>query len=164
MNRRGKEMAIQVRQPSRIMNPWRSDFWEDMERRNEDLFGRPLVPMARHYPVDRWWIPEVDVYEKDGMFVLKTDLPGMKGMDVDIFVEDGVLTIKGEREAESEVKEGDYYQCERTYGNFSRSINLPSNVDAGKIEASFEDGVLEIHLPKTPEAKPKKVKVSAKKK
>ena len=74
------------------------------------------------------------------------------------------MTIKGERKAESEVKEEDYYCCERSYGSFFRSIALPSHVDAQKIEASYEDGVLEVSLPKIPEVKPKKIAVSAKKK
>ena len=74
------------------------------------------------------------------------------------------MTIKGERKTESEVKEEEYYCCERSYGSFSRSIALPSNVDVNKIEANYEDGVLEVSLPKAPEVKPKKVAVSAKKK
>ncbi len=74
------------------------------------------------------------------------------------------LTIKGEKKAENEVNEEDYYCCERSYGSFLRSIALPSNVDANKIEANFDDGVLVVDLPKMPDVKPKKITVSAKKK
>jgi len=73
------------------------------------------------------------------------------------------LTIKGEKKSESEVKEEDYYCCERSYGNFYRSIALPSTVNASKIEANYEGGILEVSLPKAPEVKPKKIAVSAKK-
>jgi HSP20 family protein len=94
----------------------------------------------------------------------EAELPGMKEEDIDVSVVGNTLTIRGERTAESEVKEDDYYCCERSYGSFSRSIAVPSNVDAQKIEANYEDGVLEVSLPKKPEVKPKKVTVSAKKK
>ena len=84
--------------------------------------------------------------------------------DIDISVVGDSLTIKGERKAEDEVKEEDYYCCERSYGSFSRSIAVPSNVDAKKIEASYDDGVLEVSLPKASEVKPKKIAVSTRKK
>jgi len=84
--------------------------------------------------------------------------------EIDVSVVGETLTIKGERKAETEVKEEDYYCCERSYGNFSRSIALPSTVDAKKIEASYEDGILEVSLPKAAEVQPKKISVSAKKK
>jgi HSP20 family protein len=110
------------------------------------------------------WAPAIEVFEKEDKFVVKAELPGMKEEDMDISVADDTLTIKGEKKTESEVKEEDYYCCERSYGSFSHSIALPSNVDAKKIEASYEDGVLEVSLPKAPEVKPKKIAVSAKKK
>jgi len=110
------------------------------------------------------WAPAIEVFEKEDKFVVKAELPGMKEEDIDISVVGDTLTIKGERKAESEVKEEDYYCCERSFGSFSRSVAVPPNVDAKKIDASFEDGVLEIGLPKAPEVKPKKVTISAKKK
>lgn len=88
----------------------------------------------------------------------------MKEEDVDVSVADDTLTIKGEKKTSNEVKEGHYYCCERTYGSFFRSIGLPSNVDAKKIEAHYEDGVLEVSLPKVGEARPKKITISTKKK
>ena len=96
--------------------------------------------------------------------MVRAELPGLKEEDIDVSVEGDTLTIKGERKAESEVKEEDYYCCERSYGSFFRSMTLPSTVDATKIEASYEDGVLEVSLPKAVEVKPKKVAVLAKKK
>jgi HSP20 family protein len=110
------------------------------------------------------WAPAVEVFEKEGKFVVKAELPGIKEEDMDISVVDNTLTIKGEKKTESEVKEEDYYCCECSYGSFSRSIALPSNVDAKKIAASYEDGVLGISLPKASEVKPKKISISAKKK
>ena len=110
------------------------------------------------------WAPAIEVFEKEDKFVVKAELPGMKEEDIDISVVGDTLTIKGERKAESEVKEEDYYCCERSYGSFSRSVAIPSNVNANKIKASYEDGVLEVSLPKVPEVKPKKIAVSAKKK
>ena len=137
-----------------------------MQRRFEEIFGRPFLPAVwRRVPSEeRGWAPAIEVFEKEDKFVVKAELPGMKEEDIDVSVVGDTLTIKGERKAETEVKEEDYYCCERSYGSFSRSIALPSTVDASKIEASYEDGVLEVSLPKATEAKPKKVTVSAKKK
>jgi HSP20 family protein len=104
------------------------------------------------------------VFEKDNKLVVKAEIPGMKEEDIDVSVVGDTLTIKGERKAETEVKDEDYYRCERSYGSFFRSIPLPSAVDANKIEASYENGVLEVTLPKTAAAKRKKVKVAARKK
>ena len=137
-----------------------------MERRFEDIFGRSFIPAAwRRLPVkEKGWAPAIEVFEKEDKFVVKAELPGVKEDDVDVSVVGDTLTIKGERKAESEVNEEDYYCCERSYGSFFRSIALPSTVDAKKIEASYEDGILEVSLPKTAEVKPKKISVSAKKK
>ena len=139
---------------------------EEMERRFDDVFSWPLLPAVwrRSPTMEMGWAPAIDVFEKEDKFVVKAELPGMKEEDIDISVVGNTLTIKGERKAESEVKEDDYYYCERSYGSFSRSIDVPSNVDTQKIEANYEDGVLEISLPKTPEVKPNKISVSTKKK
>jgi len=110
------------------------------------------------------WAPAIDVFERDDGFVVRAELPGMKEKDIDVSVAGNRLIIRGERRAESEVDKEDYYYSERSYGSFSRSIDIPSDVDAKKIEANYEDGVLEIDLPKTPGTKPKKVAVSARRK
>ncbi len=109
-------------------------------------------------------MPAVDVFEKEDKFVVKAELPGMKEDNIDVSVVGDTLSIKGEKKTETEVKNEDYYRCERSYGTFYRSIPLPSNVDVDKIEASFDDGVLEVNLPKSAKVKPKKISVSAKKK
>lgn len=155
-------MAIERWRPRWGIAPW-TPFrdLEEWERRFDDLLGRPL----RRLPVDeRGWMPAVDVFEKDDKFVVKAELPGMKENDIDVSIVGDILYIKGERKTETEVKDEDYYRCERSYGTFYRSIPIPSNVDANKIEASFDDGILEVTLPKSVKAKPKKIAVSAKKK
>jgi HSP20 family protein len=160
-------MTMERWQPSRGVAPWRPfRELEEMERRFEDIFGRPFAPAVwRRFPVrEMAWAPAVEVFEKEDKFVVKADLPGVKEKDIDVSIEGDMLTIKGEKQSESEVKEESYYCCERSYGSFYRSISLPSKVDAGKIEADYEDGVLEVTLPKKAEAKAKKVTVSAKKK
>ena len=160
-------MVMERWRPGRGLIPWRPfRELEEMERRFEDVFGRPFLPAVwRRIPVvEMGWAPAIEVFEKEDKFVVKAELPGMKEEDIDVSVVGDTLTIRGERKAESEVKEEDYYCCERSYGSFSRSIALPSSVDAKKIEASYEDGVLEVSLPKAPEVKAKKITVSAKKK
>jgi len=158
-------MAMEGWRPGRGLVPWRPfREMEEMERRFEDIFGRPFIPaMWRRIPVvEMGWAPAIEVFEKEDKFTVKAELPGMKEEDIDVLVVGDTLTIKGERKAETEVKEEDYYCCERSYGSFSRSIALPSSVDAKKIEASYEDGVLEVTLPKAPEVKAKKVAVKKK--
>lgn len=138
--------------------PWRG--LEDWERAFENLFDRPMV----QFPVEeRGWAPDLDIYEKDDKFIVKAEVPGMKEEDIDVSVTGETLTIKGEKKAESEVEEENYYRCERRYGSFYRSIPLPSNVDADNIEADYEGGVLQVTLPKAAEEKAKKINVSAKK-
>jgi HSP20 family protein len=148
------------------MVPWRPfRELEDVERRFDEIFGRPTLPsLWWRFPEETAWIPALDVFEKDNKLVVKAEIPGMKEEDIDVSVVGDTLTIKGERKAETEVKDEDYYRCERSYGSFFRSIPLPSAVDANKIEASYENGVLEVTLPKTAAAKRKKVKVAARKK
>ncbi len=139
---------------------------ESLERRFEDMLGASHLPfLMRRAPWnDIGWTPAIEVFDKDDRLVVKAEIPGMKEEDIDISVEDNTLTLRGERKAETEVKEEDYYCCECSYGTFFRSMNLPSKVDADKIEANYEDGILEVTLHKAAEVKPKKVKVAAKKK
>ncbi len=160
-------MEMERWRPGRGLIPWRPfRELEEMERRFGDMLSWPLLPAVwRRIPtMEMGWAPAIDVFEKEDKFVVKAELPGMKEEDIDISVVGNTLTIKGERKAESEVEEDNYYYCERSYGSFPRSIDVPSNVNAQKIEANYEDGILEVSLPKTPEVKPKKISVSAKKK
>lgn len=96
---------------------------------------------------ERAWTPSVDVVKREGELVLKADLPGIKPDEVKIKVEDGVLTVSGEHEEKEEEKKGDYMRRERRYGSFSRSMSLPRGVKAEDIEATTEDGVLEVKIP-----------------
>ena len=106
------------------------------------------------------WAPPVDIYEHDGNLVLKAELPGIDSKDVDVRVENNVLTLRGERKFDSEVKREQYHRVERAYGTFSRSFTLPSVVDTGKIKAEFKDGVLRVTLPQREEAKPKQIQIA----
>jgi HSP20 family protein len=160
-------MAIEKRKPERGLAMWQPfREMEEMGRRFEDFFGRPFLPSIwRRLPSEEMvWSPAIDVVEKEDKFVVKVELPGVKEEDVDVSVAGDILTISGEKQAESEVKKKGYYYSESSYGSFSRSITMPSTVDASKIEASYDKGVLEIILPKTAEVKAKKIKVAPKKK
>ena len=139
---------------------------EEMERYFGEVFGRSLLPSIwRRLPVEQMaWAPVVDVFEKGDKFVVKAEVPGMKEDDIHVSVEGDMLTIRGEKKTESEIKEEDYYRSEHSYGSFFRSVALPSTIDASKIEAEYENGVLEVTLPKKPEVKPKKVAVKKKEK
>ena len=109
----------------------------------------------------RAWVPAVDIYETDkNEVVLKAELPDMKREDISVTFENGVLTLKGERKFEDEVKKENFQRIERRHGSFSRSFTLPNTVDAGKISASYKDGVLTIRLPQREEAKPKQIAVN----
>ena len=109
----------------------------------------------------RAWVPAVDIYETDRHeVVLKAELPDMRREDINVTFENGVLTLKGERKFEQEVKKENFQRVERRHGSFSRSFTLPNTVDAGKISASYKDGVLTIRLPQREEAKPKQIAVN----
>ena len=110
--------------------------------------------------VARRWIPAMDVVETDDNFVLRADLPGLSEQDVNIEVEDNVLRISGERTAAHEQKGKGYYRVERSWGAFSRSLTLPEGVDAEAVKASFNNGVLEVQIPKPEQQKPRKVQIT----
>ena len=109
------------------------------------------------------WSPTSDVVESKDEIVIKAELPGIDEKNVDVVIEDGVLTIKGERNAEKETEEKGYRRIERSYGSFLRSFTLPTNVEPEKTSASFANGLLEVHLPKKEGAKPQSIKVEVKK-
>ena len=101
----------------------------------------------------------MDLYEEKDEIVAKVELPGMEKDDIEVNITDHRLTVKGEKKKEKEIKEENYYRSERSYGSFIRALDLPKEVQAEKAQASFKDGVLEIRLPKTEEAKKKEIKV-----
>ncbi len=132
----------------------------EMNRLFDDAFGGYLTP-ARGNGGDgaRQLIPSVDVKETDKAIEIEAELPGVEEKDVQVTLEDKVLTIKGEKKAEKEETKKDYYSCERSYGSFLRSFELPANVDAGKVDATFSKGVLKVTVPKVVAAQPKKIEV-----
>jgi HSP20 family protein len=126
----------------------------DMNRLFDRFFeGRTPSGTARR------WIPAMDLVETEDSLVLRGDLPGMTEDDVDIEIKDGVLTVSGERKAEHEDKGEGYHRVERAFGSFSRSLSLPQGIDPEKIEAKFDNGVLEVRIPKPAEAKPTRVQI-----
>jgi HSP20 family protein len=109
----------------------------------------------------RRWLPAMDLVESGEDFVLRADLPGLSENDVNIELEDNVLTVSGERKSEHEERKEGYYRLERASGAFSRSLTLPEGVDPEKVRASFDRGVLEVRIPKPEQRKPRKVTISA---
>ena len=105
------------------------------------------------------WAPAVDIYETEHNLVVKADLPDMKPDDLDIRVENNILTIRGERKFEKKVDEDNYLRVERSYGSFSRSFSLANTVNVEAIQADYKNGVLTLSIPKREEAKPKQIKV-----
>ena len=107
----------------------------------------------------RRWIPAMDLVEAGEHFVLKADLPGVTESDVNIEVENNVLTVSGERKTEHEEKHEGYYRLERATGAFARSLTLPEGIDPDAVTATFDNGVLEVRIPKPVQAKPRKVQI-----
>ena len=139
------------------------DLQQDMARLWSQTFPltpRPLArPWRRTALAPSAWLPTTDVYEKDGMVVVKAELPGMKKEDIDVTLEQGDLIIKGERRAESEVVEDDYYRVERSSGSFYRRIPLGFEAKADQISARYSDGVLEVRAPRPAQDHPKAEKI-----
>jgi HSP20 family protein len=137
------------------------------------LFRSPLNMMEEiDEMTDRLWeswteingtdiVPRTEMYEEKGNLVIKTEMPGINKEDVDISLEGDILTLKAEKKEEEVTEEADYYAHEVRYGNYSRSMRLPFRVNNEKIEATLENGVLEVKLPKAEEAKPKKIEVKS---
>jgi HSP20 family protein len=151
-------MAIERWRPFRLLyRRWPEEEMEDIFDRFERMFG---VPAPRHR--GGGWAPLVEMFDRKDEVLMRADLPGVKKEDIRVSVTGDVLSIEGERKAEEEVKEEDYYCCERTYGKFYREILLPAGVKKEKIESEYKDGILEIHIPKAEEVKPKEIEVKVK--
>ena len=137
----------------------------DSGRELEDIFDRYMRvvghPRAGSQEVIGTgdWAPRVDIAETDKAFEIKAEIPEVNKEDVKVTVHNGVLTIQGERKQEKEQKGKKFHRVERLYGSFTRSFTLPDNVDETKISASFKDGVLNLQIQKTEEAKPKSIEV-----
>jgi len=141
--------------------PWdgRSEidrFRSEIDRMFKNVLTRS--PFGRAFEEGDWW-PAIDVSETGKMIVVNAEIPGIDAKNIDISLNGRVLTIKGERKQEQEEKEGSYHRMERRYGSFSRSFELPADVDADKIKAKYKDGVLKLNLPKTKEQSVKKIEV-----
>lgn len=134
---------------------------EAMDRLFEDSFVRPFTGLPA---IQREGVitPAIDMYETDNDVVVKTALPGVKPDDVDVTVTGNTLNIKGEMKEEFDETKGDYHYRERRVGAFHRAVTLPVEVEAGKAEASFDNGVLTLRLPKAEEVKPKQITIKAK--
>lgn len=144
-----------TREPARAPVPAARDFESLVDR----LFGE--WPWGGSIGQSRGSAPPLDMVDRKDEVLVRADLPGLEQKDLDVSVEDGTLTIRGERKGEEEVTESDYYCCERWSGSFVRTVSLPPNVDAGKIRATFRNGILEVHLPKSKEAMGRKIDIQA---
>ena len=146
------------------MNVIRWDPYRDLTSladRVNRAFGVPTTPTRDEEISLGSWIPPVDIVEEKDRITLTAELPGFQADQVEVQMEGGVLTLKGERKLEEEKEGRNYHRVERSYGQFVRSFTLPNNVDREAIQASFADGLLHIELPKREEAKPRQIKIAA---
>jgi len=136
--------------------------WErDMDRVMEDFFGRRMKSWLPHWDREGMGCraPAIDVYEENDDVVVKAELPGIEKDNLEVNLTDHTLTIKGEKKKEEEIKDEKYYRSERSYGSFMRTLELPTDVQSDKVQATFKNGILEVRIPKTEEAKAKEIKV-----
>jgi HSP20 family protein len=131
----------------------------EMNRLFSTFFDTPTARGGGNGGASRRWLPAMDLIETDEHFVLKADLPGITENDVNIEVENNVLTVSGERKTEHEAKHEGYYRLERATGAFARSLTLPEGIDAAAVTAAFDNGVLEVRIPKPVQAQPRKVQI-----
>lgn len=152
--------------------PWRprEDWWDpftDLEKIQTEMNRLFNMSLSRDGArdaglLDRAWSPAVDIFDSKDNILVKADIPGLSKDDIDVTVQGDTLIIRGEKKQEKEVKEKDYARTERFYGNFQRAIRLPAEVDTGKVDAAYKNGVLELVLPKSEKAKPKQIKLDIK--
>ena len=140
-------------------NPEADLFRGRMDRLFNQMLNTPWTPALTEDVANRGFLPAVDIRETPEQLTLVAELPGLEKKDVNITIENQVLTIAGERNFEKEVKDETCHRIERSYGSFSRSFTLPTNLKTDKIEAKFDKGVLTILVPKAEETKPRKVTI-----
>jgi HSP20 family protein len=140
-------------------NPWGNMF--TLQNRMNHFFDDASYPVFKGDEELAMcnWNPVVDIYDNDNNIVIKAELPGIDKKDIVIDVKDRVLTLKGERSLDNEVKEENFYRRERAFGKFERAFTLPTDVDSGEIKADFKDGVLKIDIPKPEKQKPKQITI-----
>lgn len=137
---------------------------DELQNRLSTVFGRSPVRKngeGKEAMTVAEWAPLVDIAEDDKEYLIKAELPEVKKEDVKVAVHDNVLMITGERRYEKEEKDKKYHRVERAYGSFARSFTLPEDADGQNVSAEFKDGVLQVHLSKSPKAKPKSIEVKA---
>lgn len=133
---------------------------EDLSGRLNRMFGqRGRVALDGDDALSADWAPAVDVQETESEYLVKADLPEVKKEDVTVEIVDGTLNVRGERHKEKEEKGKRFHRIEREYGRFERRLAVPTGVDAQKVAAEFKDGVLRVHLPKSPSATPKSIDI-----
>lgn len=147
--------------PTRDLATFPSDMFS-LQREMNRMFDSFFRGVDEPSLLNGTWIPAVDVAEEDDAYVVKVELPGVNKEDVKIMLESNILTIRGEKKAEGEVKQKNYHRTERSYGAFQRSFTLPTSVKNDKIDAVYKDGILTVSLPKAEEAKPKQIEVKVK--
>lgn len=154
-----EEKGLEPIIPSRWLSPFErmEELFEDFFRRP---FGRPLFPIAPRLFEEMKPSPSVDIYEEGDDIVVKSELPGMTKDDIEVNITENTITISGEKKSEEKVEKKNYYRLERSYGSFCRSFELPAEIKPDKAKASFKDGVLEVRLPKSEEAKKKVRKIA----
>ncbi|MGA2453060.1 MAG: Hsp20/alpha crystallin family protein [Solirubrobacteraceae bacterium] len=134
---------------------------QSLQQEVNRLFGTAFDAQAGgNGAVGRRWIPAMDLVEEGERYVLRADLPGLSESDVNVELDDNVLTISGQRRSEHEDRKDGYYRIERASGSFSRSLTLPDGIDPESINAHFENGVLEVRIPKPEERKPRRVAIN----
>jgi len=132
----------------------------DLRNEIDRLFDAPLSELAQASNLLSGWTPALDMHEdKDNVYV-RVEVPGMKKEDIEVSLHDGMLSVSGERKAETKVEEREVYRSERFFGRFHRSVTMPAPVASDKVKAQYKDGVLSITLPKTEEAKPRQIDVN----
>jgi HSP20 family protein len=141
-----------------VRNPWNA--FEAFNRAFAPLFNGEATTAAENENVTRAWAPRVDILENESAYQVTAELPGVKKEDVEITVENNLLTLKGERKFEKDVNKEQYHRIERAYGTFARSFTLPNRVSQDQVQAKFDNGLLTITIPKAAEARPKKIEIA----
>jgi HSP20 family protein len=144
-----------------LMNLTRWDPFRDLVALQDRVNRAFLDPLTRAGDLAGGWFPPVDIHEENDRVVLRAEVPGVNRDDIEVHVENGTITLRGEKKQEKEVDGDGAVRVERYYGSFSRSFVLPTTIDPEKIKATCKDGVLEVVLPKAEEARPKRIKVLA---
>lgn len=157
-SKRTNKGAIEPYRPASWLTPFErmEEMFEDVFRRP---FGRPFWPSMPRMLEEREPMPSIDIFEEADNIIVKSDLPGMSKDDIEINLTDDMITLSGEKKKEEKVEEKNYFRLERSCGSFTRSFALPAEVQTDKAKASFKDGVLEIRIPKSEEARKKERKI-----